>query len=124
MKRFNTVLLVLGLAFLLYLIEKTGWRELWLQLRVLGWGITLILLAEGLANLAHTVGWRHCIASTSLSSSIGSPRRNEADDSVVTNQPGLGRRSEGVELSLWSLFRMNMAGWAINYLTPTVSVGG
>jgi glycosyltransferase 2 family protein len=93
MKRFNTVLLVLGLAFLLYLIEKTGWRELWLQLRVLGWGITLILLAEGLANLAHTVGWRHCIPSSSNS-------------------------------SLWRLFRMNMAGWAINYLTPTASVGG
>jgi uncharacterized protein (TIRG00374 family) len=91
-KRFNTVLLVLGLAFLLYLIEKTGWRELWQQLRVLGWGITLILLAEGLANLAHTVGWRHCIPSTSL--------------------------------SLFHLFRMNMAGWAINYLTPTASVGG
>jgi hypothetical protein len=37
-KRFNTVLLALGLAFLLHLIEKTGWRELELQFRVLGSG--------------------------------------------------------------------------------------
>jgi hypothetical protein len=63
MRRFNTVLLALGLLFLLYLLEKTGWRQLALQFRVLGWGITLILLAGGLANLAHTVGWRHCIPS-------------------------------------------------------------
>lgn len=104
-KRFNTVLLALGLAFLLYLIEKTGRRELELQFRVLGSGIILILLAEGLANLAHTVGWRHCIprsSSESASTAITAPRR----------------------YSLWQLFRMNMAGWAINYLTPTASIGG
>ena len=45
MKRFNTVPLALGLPFLLCLIEKTGWRRLALQFRVLGWGITLILPA-------------------------------------------------------------------------------
>jgi len=94
MKCFNTVLLALGLAFVVYLVERTGWKQLWQQLRILGWGITLIVVAEGLANVAHTVGWRHCI-------------------------PG-----SRTQLSLWQLFRMNMAGWAINYLTPTASVGG
>jgi uncharacterized protein (TIRG00374 family) len=105
LKRFNTALLFLGLVFLVCLIEKTGWRQLWQQLRGLGWGITLILLAEGLANLAHTVGWRHCIPSPPP------PEERRAE-----------RRPSN--LSLWQLFRLNMAGWAINYLTPTASVGG
>src|SRR4051812_31071105 len=94
MKRLNTVLLGLGVVFLACLIWKTGWRELWHQVSALGWGIMLIILAEGLANLAHTLGWRQCIST-----------RNG-------------------HLPLWGLFRMNMAGWGINYLTPTASVGG
>jgi uncharacterized membrane protein YbhN (UPF0104 family) len=94
MKRFNTVLLALGFGCLLYLIEMTGWRQLWHQFTALGWGITLIILAEGAANVAHTVGWRHCISSSQK------------------------------QLPLWRLFRINMAGWAINYLTPTASIGG
>jgi hypothetical protein len=67
MKCFNTVLLALGHLFPLRLIEKTGWRQLALQFRVPGWGITLILPAGGLANLTHPVGWRHCILSTTTS---------------------------------------------------------
>src|SRR6476646_9367636 len=94
MKRINTVLLGLGLVFLGCLVWKTGWKELWHQVSALGWGIVLIILAEGLANLAHTVGWRQCI------------------------------QTPNGELTLWRLFRMNMAGWAVNYLTPTASVGG
>jgi len=107
LKRFNTALLVLGLVFLVCLIEKTGWRQLWQQLRGLGWGITLILLAEGLANLAHTVGWRHCIPR---------PFRSAPEEQAAERRPS--------NLSLWQLLRINMAGWAINYLTPTASVGG
>src|SRR3954447_1864074 len=94
MKRTNTVLLSLGVMFLAFLVWKTGWKQLWQQVSALGWGLMLIILAEGLANLAHTVGWRHCI------------------------------HARGGPVRLWGLFRMNMAGWAINYLTPTASVGG
>jgi uncharacterized protein (TIRG00374 family) len=53
-----------------------------------------IILSEGLADLIHTVGWRHCLSGPLQS------------------------------LSLWLLFRIRMAGFAINYLTPTASVGG
>lgn len=108
MKRFNTVLLALGLVFLLHLIETTGWRQLALQFRALGWGIMLILLAEGLANLAHTVGWRHCIPG-GAGGDADTPQ-----STIVALRP----------LPLWPLFRMNMAGWAVNYLTPTASIGG
>jgi uncharacterized membrane protein YbhN (UPF0104 family) len=60
----------------------------------LGWGVVPIILAEGVANLAHTVGWRHCLGVS------------------------------GPSVPLLRLFRIAMAGYSINYLTPTASVGG
>ncbi len=94
MKKFNHTLLVLGLGFLAYLVWKVGPDELWHQFGALGWGVVLIILCEGLANLAHTVGWRHCL------------------------------RRPYPPVSLFRLFRMAMAGFAINYLTPSASMGG
>ena len=94
MKRLNSILLALGLVFLAYLVWKVGPGQLWQQFSALGWGVTLLIIAEGVANLAHTVAWRHCIHD-------------------------LHRR-----VSLPRLFRICMAGYSINYLTPTASVGG
>jgi uncharacterized protein (TIRG00374 family) len=94
MKRLNTILLALGLVFLAYLLWKVGPGELWKQFSALGWGVSLLILAEGAANVAHTVGWRHCIHD--LHGRVSLPR----------------------------LFRICMAGYSINYLTPTASVGG
>ena len=53
-----------------------------------------MILCEGVAELIHTVGWRHCLS-------------------------GRGRC-----LSLTRLFRIRMAGYAINYVTPTAALGG
>ncbi len=94
MKGLNKALLVVGLGFLLYLVWKVGWHELWHQIGALGWGVILLILSEGLANLAHTIGWQHCI------------------HGVCPPVP------------LLRLFRMAMAGFAINYLTPSASLGG
>lgn len=94
MRKLNTVLLVLGLAFLAYLVWAVGPQELWREVCDLGWGVVPLILCEGLANLVHTVGWRHCIG---------------------------GRHPR---VPLLRLFRMAMAGYSINYLTPTASVGG
>ncbi len=94
MKRLNNTLLVLGLGFLVYLVWKVGPDELWHQFGALGWGVIPLILCEGLANLAHTIGWRHCL--------------NHAYPPVP----------------LLRLFRMAMAGFAINYLTPSASLGG
>jgi uncharacterized protein (TIRG00374 family) len=94
MKKVQVSLLVLGLAFLAYLLWKLGPGELWQQLRVLGWGVVPLVLAEGLANLSHTIGWRFC---------LGAPRGS---------------------ISFLLLFRIAMAGYAINFLTPSGSVGG
>src|SRR3954467_6033725 len=94
MKKLNAILLLAGLAFLSWLIWKTGPRALWHQIGILGWGIAPLIAIEGLANLAHTIAWRHLVS-----------------------------RSER-NIALSRLFRMAMAGYAINYLTPTASVGG
>ena len=94
MKRLNIVLLGLGLGSLVYMVRKVGPGELLHQVGALGWGIMLLILSEGAANVAHTIGWRHCLA-----------------------------KPQG-DLPLMRLFAMNMAGYAVNYLTPTASVGG
>jgi hypothetical protein len=94
MKRLNTFLLCLGVVFLLWLVWKVEPGKLWRELSALGWGVVPLILSEGLANLLHTAGWRHCI--------------------------GGGARG----IPLLRLFRMAMAGFAINYLTPTASLGG
>jgi hypothetical protein len=94
MKKVQTALLLAGLGFLIYLLWKLGVIELWRQFKILGWGILPLILSEGLANLAHTVGWNHCLCG---------PRRT-------------------IRLSL--LFKMALAGYAINFLTPSASVGG
>ncbi|PWU11235.1 MAG: hypothetical protein C5B50_23640 [Verrucomicrobia bacterium] len=94
MKRVNRVLFCLGLAFLVYLVVTVGPRVLLQQIEGLGWGILLLIAVEGLAYLAHTIGWRCCVA------------------------------ERGEHLPLFGLFRMMMAGFAISYLTPTASLGG
>jgi uncharacterized protein (TIRG00374 family) len=94
MKRVNTVLFFLGLVFLACLVWKIGFMDLVHQVGALGWGILLIILAEGLGNFAHTLGWRHCIPKA------------------------------GLRIPVFRLFQFGMAGFAINYLTPTASVGG
>ncbi|MGO8927359.1 MAG: lysylphosphatidylglycerol synthase transmembrane domain-containing protein [Limisphaerales bacterium] len=94
MKKLNSALLVLGLGFLAYLVWTVGPRELSKQVCALGWGVVPLILIEGLGNLAHTMGWRHCI------------------------------NGSGPRVPLLRLFRMAMAGFAINYLTPSASLGG
>jgi glycosyltransferase 2 family protein len=94
MRKLNITLLLLGLAFLGCLVWRIGPGDLWRQVSALGWGVVPIILAEGAANLAHTVGWRHCLGAS------------------------------GPSVPLLRLFRIAMAGYSINYLTPTASVGG
>lgn len=94
MKKLNIALLSLGFGFLAYLVWRVGPGELGKQVLEVGWGVIPLILCEGLANVIHTLGWRHCITNSH-------PR-----------------------VPLSRLFRMAMAGFAINYLLPTASVGG
>ena len=94
MKSFHTILLVLGAALFIYLLQSVGVSELWSQLAVLGWGLVPLILGEGLAEMVHTIGWRYCLSG---------PLRS---------------------LAWSTLFRIRMSGYAINYLTPTAALGG
>jgi uncharacterized protein (TIRG00374 family) len=94
MKRFHTGCIVLGIALLLFLIWKIGISELWGELALLGWGLAPLILIEGVADIFHTLGWRHCLTGTQRS------------------------------LPFSRLFRIRLAGYSINYLTPTAALGG
>jgi hypothetical protein len=94
MKKLHAILLVIGVALLIWLVRSVGLSELWRELTILGWGLVPLVLGEGLAEMIHTVGWRHCLS--------GPLRR----------------------LPWATLFRIRMSGYAINYLTPTAALGG
>jgi uncharacterized protein (TIRG00374 family) len=93
-RKVHNVLFALGLIFLVYLLLRTGVRQLWQQLTMLGWGLVPIILAEGVAEFFHAVSWRYCFN--------GSPK----------------------SISLTRLFRIHLSGYAINFFTPTASVAG
>lgn len=94
MKKFNLFLLVAGVLFFGVLIGHIGAGGLWRELRLLGWGLFLFALGEGVAEMIHTIGWRHCLEQ---------PYRS---------------------ISWWRLYQIRMAGYAINYLTPTAALAG
>ncbi len=94
MKWINAALLILGCALFAGLVWGIGAKELWHELISLGWGMIPFVAGEGIAEMIHTLGWRHCLAG---------PARS---------------------LSWFRLFRIRMAGYAINYLTPTAAIGG
>lgn len=92
--RVHAALLVLGMGFLAWLLWSIGPGEVWRELTALGWWIVPLLLIEGVAEAIHTLGWRRCLSATH-------------------------RR-----LRFALLFRIRMAGYAINYITPTAALGG
>ena len=94
MKKINIFLFLAGLIFLGVLISHLGIKELWGELRLVGWGLFPFVLGEGIAEMIHTVGWRYCLEQ---------PYRS---------------------LSWWQLYQIRLAGYAINYLTPTAAMGG
>jgi hypothetical protein len=94
MRKVHLLLLVVGLAFLVFLIWRTGLHNLWQQFALLGWGLIPIVIAEGVAELFHAISWRYCFSR---------PRRR---------------------ISLLRLFRIHLAGYAVNFLTPTASLAG
>jgi hypothetical protein len=94
MKKLHSLLLLSGFVFLACLIWKTGVRQLWNELGLLGWGLVPFIALEFVAEGIHALGWGRCLS--------------------VPH----GRLP-------WSQhFRIRMAGNAINYLTPTASLGG
>ncbi len=88
------VFLVGGLVLFVFLIRELGARTVFDNLRVVGWGILLIIGQEALAYLANTLGWW---------AAFPSPR------------PAIPFRQ---------LLAARTAGDAVNYVTPTATLGG
>lgn len=94
MKRFHILTVIAGIVLLFFLIWKIGVDALWHELTLLGWGLVPLILIEGVADIFHTLGWRYCLSG---------PHRT---------------------LPFARIFRIRLAGFAINHLTPTASLGG
>lgn len=76
------------------MLHRLGWSNVWASLARLGWGLVPLVAIEGLTEIFHTAGWRHCLSG---------PIRQD---------------------SRLRLFWMRLAGYAINYFTPTAALGG
>ncbi len=94
MKIIHLLIIVSGIVLLGLLVYSIGPQALWRELSLLGWGLVMLMLIEGVSNLFHARGWKHCLSE--------SHRR----------------------LSFSKLFCAQVAGGSINYLTPTAGLGG
>jgi hypothetical protein len=94
MKKVNAILFLLGAAFLAYLLWRIDFSELCHQVGILGWGLIPLVLCEGVSEFIHVAGWRCCLSGP--------------------------HRSMPIRL----LLPIRLAGYAINYLTPTGAMGG
>lgn len=94
MKKFHTISVLLGTVLLVYLVYQIGPMALWHELAILGWSLVLLILIQAGADLFHTLAWRRCLS-----------RRHQT-------------------LSFFRIYQIYMAGFALNYLTPTAQMGG
>jgi putative membrane protein len=88
------VFLISGVILFVFLLHELGVRTVVMNLRLVGWGIAPIVLQEILAYMANTFGWR---------AAFSSPRP---------------------QIPFARLLAARIAGDAVNYLTPTVTLGG
>jgi len=95
MTRRSTLLVALGALGLVLLLWRIDMDGVKLSLRHVGWGMALVLSQEVVAHALNALAWR------------------------FTLTPESARR-----VSLSELIRLRVAGDAINYLTPTATIGG
>lgn len=93
MKTFNAIMLVLGASIFVWLVHQVGLETLWKDARAVGWGIVPFLLAEGLADVFHTLATR------------------------------LAFHREHRKVSFWRLYSIRLSGSAVNYVTPAGTGG-
>jgi len=88
------VLLVAGLVLLAFLIRKLGAASVLDNLRLVGWGIVPIVLQEGISCVTNTLGWLAAF-----------PRPRPP-------------------IPFGQLLAARVSGDAVNYVTPTATLGG
>jgi uncharacterized membrane protein YbhN (UPF0104 family) len=93
-QRLDLVIALAGIGLLVMLVGEVGGATLVAHLRVVGWGIALVVGQEILAHVANTYGWW---------AAFPQPR---------------------VPVAFRHLLAARIAGDAVNYVTPTATVGG
>ena len=88
------LVLASGIILFCFLVARLGADNILANLRMVGWGILLIIAAEILAFLANTFGWRVAFS------------------------------RHGIVPSFGQLLLARIAGDGVNYLTPTATMGG
>jgi len=94
MKKFHVISILLGVVLLIFLIWKIGIDALWQDICLFGWGVVFFILMKGIVEIFYTLGWRYCLSP---------PHRS---------------------FSFFRLLGIHLAGNSINYVTPTVEIGG
>jgi hypothetical protein len=94
MRRVETILIVLSLAFYAWFLAHFGSAQILSYLRLAGWGLAVTISLEGVARVVNTVGWRI---------------------TIYDCPPSLG---------MAQLFFSRIAGEAIDYITPSAQIGG
>ncbi len=93
MKKFNLLMLVVGLAVFAWIVRDAGLEEMWANARAVGLGIVPFVLVEALSEVFHTLGMRFSF------------RREHRTVPF---------------LRLWSI---RLSGSAVNYVTPAGAAG-
>ena len=81
MRRIETLIILLALAFYAWFLRRFGWNDVLHYVCVAGWGLMLTVALEALARIANTLGWRvtieNCPAQLGLGELLqrGSPAR-------------------------------------------------
>src|SRR5580700_1637202 len=94
MRRVETLIILLALAFYVWFLRRLGVGQVFAYIRLAGWGLLFTIALESVARFANTLGWRV----------------------TIEDYPsGLG---------LGELFMARVAGEAIDYVTPSAQLGG
>ena len=94
LKRIQAGALLLGLGFFAYLVYEIGVDAIISDLRVIGWGLGIIVLLELVLDGFNTIGWRYTF-------------------------PPADRH-----IGFWHLYLVRMAGSAFNQVIPSATMGG
>lgn len=96
-KHISILLFLIGVIIIVVMIYNLGWQEIVNDIRNVGWWIIPIVLSRLLMYPLNTLSWRE-----------------------VT----FYNKEERKKVSYLRMFRLTISGYAINYITPVMALGG
>jgi uncharacterized protein (TIRG00374 family) len=96
-KKYEIVFFVVGIIIIMIMLYNLGWTALVTNLHKVGWAIILVIFVRFLVYPLNTLAWR-----------------------AVT----FHNKQERKQISFLRMFRLTISGYAINYITPFMALGG